>query len=209
MTQANKAVIGLTGGIASGKSSVGRELQARGVIVIDADQLAREVVQKGSDGLAEIVRAFGADVLTPEGELDRERLGARVFQNPEARKTLNAITHPRIGQLSAQRIAEAMQTSSPYVVYDAALLVETGAYRGLAALIVVAAQPELQVRRVIVRDGLSPDAAQARIASQAPLDAKLAAADYIIRNDGSYEHLRAQVENIHKQLLQRFAQQGT
>jgi dephospho-CoA kinase len=203
----NKVVVGMTGGIASGKSSVARELTARGVVVIDADQLAREVVDKGSAGLAEIVRAFGPDVLNPEGELDRERLGARVFQNADARKTLNAITHPRIGQLSAERIAAALQTSAPYVVYDAALLVETGAHRGLAALIVVAAQPEQQIERLIARDGLSLEAARARLAAQAPLEAKLAAADYIIRNDGSREQLAVQVEHLHQQLLQRFGTQ--
>jgi dephospho-CoA kinase len=200
----SKVVVGMTGGIASGKSSVARELTARGVVVVDADQLAREVVKKGSAGLAEIVKAFGADVLTAAGELDRERLGARVFQNADARKILNGITHPRIAQLSAERIAAALQTSAPYVVYDAALLVETGAHRGLAALIVVAAEPQLQVERLMARDGLSLEAARSRLAAQAPLEAKLAAADYIIRNDGSREQLAAQVEHLHQQLLQRF-----
>jgi dephospho-CoA kinase len=203
----SKVAVGMTGGIASGKSSVARELTARGVVVVDADQVAREVVEKGSAGLAEIVGAFGEDMLNQEGELDRERLGARVFQNADARKTLNAITHPRIARLSAERIAAALQTSAPYVVYDAALLVETGAHRGLAALIVVATQPERQVERLLARDGLSLEAARARLAAQAPLEAKLAAADYIIRNDGSREELAAQVEHLHQELLQRFGTQ--
>lgn len=200
-----KAVIGLTGGIASGKSSVARELASLGVVVVDADALAREVVAKGSEGLAEVVRAFGQDVLQPDGSLDRERLGARVFQDSEARARLNAITHPRIARLSAERIAAAMQTDTPYVVYEAALLVETGAHRGLAALVVVAASAEVQRARVIARDGLTPEAAQARLAAQAPLEAKLAAADYVIQNDGGLEALKAQVGHIHRELSERFA----
>lgn len=200
-----KAVIGLTGGIASGKSSVARELQARGVPVIDADQLAREVVAKGSPGLAEIVRAFGPEVLAADGSLDRDKLGARVFQDPEARKQLNAITHPRIGQLSAERIAAALQTEAPYVIYEAALLVETGAHRGMAALVVVATAPEIQVTRLMGRDGLTEAAARARLAAQAPLEAKLAAADYVIHNDAGLPELREQIERVHRTLCERFA----
>lgn len=200
-----KAVIGLTGGIASGKSTVARELSALGVTVIDADALAREIVAKGTEGLAEVVRAFGEDVLRPDGSLDRERLGARVFQDPDARARLNAITHPRIGQLSAERIAAAIESDSPYVVYEAPLLVETGAHRGLAALVVVAIPPETQLTRLIARDGLSTEAANARLAAQAPLEAKLAAADYVIRNDAGLPELRAQVAQVHKALCERFS----
>lgn len=200
-----KAVIGLTGGIASGKSSVARELVALGVQVIDADLLAREVVAAGSEGLAELVVAFGEDILNADGSLERERLGARVFNDQEARKRLNGITHPRIAQLSAQRIAAAMQTSSPYVVYEAALLVETGAHLGMAALIVVAVAPEVQVARVMARDGLDDAGARARLAAQAPLEAKLAAADFVIHNDAALTELHAQVVKVHQALLQRAA----
>ena len=112
-----KPTIGLTGGIASGKSRVADVLRTLGVPVIDADQLAREVVARGSDGLAAVVALFGAEMLDGEGNLDRERLGQRVFADAEARKQLQAVTHPRIGQLSAQRIAEARTGSAPYVVY--------------------------------------------------------------------------------------------
>jgi dephospho-CoA kinase len=202
-----KAVIGLTGGIASGKSSVGRALSARGVQVVDADQLARDVVVAGSEGLAEIVRAFGDTMLRADGSLDRERLGARVFHDPEARKHLNAITHPRIARLSGERIATAMQTASPYVVYEAALLVETGAHRGLSALLVVAAAPEVQLARMMARDGLDETAAQARLAAQAPLEAKLAAANYVIHNDTDLSELERQIERVHAELCQRFAVQ--
>lgn len=199
-----KPVIGLTGGIASGKSSVARELAALGIPVVDADKIAREVVEPGSEGLTEVVTTFGADILTPDGRLDRERLGARVFDDTEARKRLNAILHPRIAQLSAQRLAAAVQEASPYVVYEAPLLVETGAHLGMSALIVVAAAPEVQLTRVVARDGLDEAGARARLAAQAPLEAKLAAADYVIHNDAGLAELRAQVVKVHDAICQRF-----
>jgi len=200
-----KPVIGLTGGIASGKSSVARELIALGIPVIDADQLAREVVEPGTEGLQEIVRTFGTAMLRADGTLDREKLGAHVFNDAEARKRLVAITHPRIGQLSAERIAAALQTDAPYVVYEAPLLVETGAYRGMSALIVVATAPEVQRARLMARENLDEAAARARIAAQAPLEAKLAVADYVLHNDAGLAELKAQVQQTHTAICQRFA----
>ena len=123
---ARKPTIGLTGGIASGKSSAVRVLRALGVLVVDADQLAREVVEPGSEGLREVVAAFGEGVLAADGSLDRERLAAVVFGDEAARKRLQGITHPRIGRLSAERIAQGLASEAPYVVYDAPLLVEVG-----------------------------------------------------------------------------------
>jgi dephospho-CoA kinase len=199
-----KPLIGLTGGIASGKSTVASQLSALGVWVIDADALAREVVVQGSEGLAEVVRVFGVDVLLLDGSLDREQLGRRVFADAEARKQLNGIIHPRIGKLSAERVEQASSSNAPYVVYEAPLLVETGANRGMAALIVVAAAPEVQLARVTTRDGLTLEAAQARLAAQLPLDVKLAAADYVIHNDGDRAHLLEQVDAVHRQILERF-----
>jgi dephospho-CoA kinase len=199
-----KPVIGLTGGIASGKSVVGRELAERGVVVIDADRLAREVVEPGTTALAEIVRVFGAEVLKEDGSLDREKVAARVFHDPEARKTLNGIVHPRIGQRSAELIAAAMQSSAPYIVYEAPLLVETGAHRAMAALIVVAAAPEVQLARVQARDGMSEEAARARLAAQLPLETKLAAADYVIHNDRDRAELSRQIAEVHAQICRRF-----
>ena len=203
-SQTPKPLIGLTGGIASGKSTVARQLEALGVVVVDADALAREVVAKGTAGLAEIVRTFGPDLLTEAGELNRERMGALVFDDAAARQKLNQITHPRIGQLSAQRIAEAQASSAPYVVYEAALLVETGAHQGMQALIVVAAPAELQLARIQSRDGLTAEAAQSRLAAQLPLDKKLAVANYVIHNSSDVAALQEQTRQVHAQILARF-----
>src|SRR5262245_48071973 len=131
-----KPLIGLTGGIASGKSTVAAILASLGIVVVDADKLAREVVAPGSDGLTEVVKTFGTDVPGPDGELLRPKLAEIVFKDADARKRINAIVHPRIAQLSAQRIQDAQRAACPYVVYEAPLLVETGAHRGMQALIV-------------------------------------------------------------------------
>ena len=177
-------VIGLTGGIASGKSTVGKLLAGKGALVVDADQLARAVVEPGQPALAELVARFGAAILTPEGRLDRKRLGAIAFADPEARRTSAAITHPRIAAASAHAIADASERGARVVFYEAALLVENRAHAGLAGSIVVAATPSVQQQRLITRDGLTIEDARARIAAQAPLAAKLAAATWVITNDG-------------------------
>jgi len=205
MTTQAKAVIGLTGGIASGKSSVARILRELGIPTIDADQIAREVVAKGSDGLREVVETFGAGVLDAAGELDRAKVAEVVFKDSSARQKLNAIIHPRIGRVSAQRIADLQSGPSPYLVYEAPLLVETGAHRGLSALIVVAATEQVQLARAMSRDGLDEQAARARIAAQLPLSAKVEVADYVVANDGDLEALRAETERTHRLILERFA----
>lgn len=204
MGQADKALIGLTGGIASGKSTVAAILAACGVAIVDADALAREVVAPGSPGLEEIVAAFGATLLAADGSLDRNKLGSLVFEDQAARATLNAITHPRIAALSAERIVKGMQTTAPYVVYEAALLVETGAHKGMQALIVVAANLQSQTARACARDGLDAQHAQARISAQAPLADKVAVADYVIENDGDLAALHARTLAVHASLLSRF-----
>lgn len=204
MTNAEKPVIGLTGGIASGKSAAARVLAALGVGIVDADQLAREVVAKGSEGLAAVVAAFGSEVLTADGSLDREKLAARVFREPDARQVLQAITHPRIGVRSAERLAELAATATPYVVYDAPLLVEVGAHKGMDALIVIAAPRQTQIARAVARDGMAPDEAERRIAAQLPLADKVAVADYVVNNDGSLEALEAAVRATHQRILERF-----
>lgn len=199
-----KPTVGLTGGIASGKSTVARILSTLGAAVVDADALAREVVMPGTDALREIVDTFGVSVLNDAGELDRKRLGTIVFGDAAARARLNAITHPRIAALSAQRLAALQDSTAAYLVYEAALLVEGGLHHAMAALIVVTSEAETQALRVQARDGLSPDEASARIEAQMPAEKKVAVADYVIVNDGDLAHLRARTEDVHRTLLKRF-----
>lgn len=199
-----KPTIGLTGGIASGKSTVALTLIAQGVGLVDADQLAREVVEPGSEGLAEVVATFGEEVLARDGSLDREKLAARVFGDDGARAKLQAITHPRIGRLSAERLAALHASDVAYVVYDAPLLVEVGAHKGMDALIVVATDVETQVARVIERDGSSESDARKRIAAQFPLQRKIEVADYVIDNNTSLGELEERTLDVHRSIIARF-----
>lgn len=193
--------VGLTGGIASGKSTVARAFEALGVPIVDADLLAREVVEPGSEGLSEIVRVFGADVLNADGTLHRKALGARVFADAGLRAQLNAITHPRIAMAAAKRMQELARMQVPYAMYEAALLVENGMHRAMHALVVVAVDEAEQLARLKLRDGLSDDEARARIAAQAPLAHKLSAAHYVIDNSMERERTIARVIEVHDALL--------
>ena len=199
-------VVGLTGGIGSGKSTVARCFAELGVPVVDADQVAREVVLPGTDGLREVVEAFGPSVLDEHGRLDREALGRRVFEDPEARKRLEGILHPRIAARSMERFAQLAGEGHAYALYEAALLVESGRSGAMGALIVVAVDEATQVRRVCARDSLDEADARARIAAQLPLAEKVAVADYVIHNDGALEETRARVGAVHAELLTRFAE---
>lgn len=199
-----KPVVGLTGGIASGKTTVSEMFADLGIPVIDADDLAREVVEPGTPGLAAIVEEFGEDVLDAQGRLDRKKVGELVFRNEEAREALNAIMHPRIGAAGAKYIADYHDHPAPYVMYEGALLVETGAYEGFAALVVVSADESVQRLRLIARDGYTVSEANARIESQLPLARKVAFADYVVTNNGNLDGTRAQVANVHQQLAARF-----
>lgn len=196
-------MIGLTGGIASGKSTVARLLVERGAIVVDADQLARQIVEPGQPALAELVARFGAAILGADGTLDRKRLGAIAFGDPAARADLGRITHPRIAAASARAFAEASDRGAQVVFYEAALLVENRAHESLAGLIVVAAAPEVQEARLVARDLFSIEDARARIAAQAPLATKLAVATWVIQNDGQLDHLVAQLEAIVAEIEQK------
>lgn len=188
-------IYGLTGGIASGKSTVSGMLRGLGAHVIDADVLAREVVAPGTPGLREVVQRFG-DVLTPEGALDRKRLGARVFASEAERRALEAILHPRIQAAFLEKTWAMCEEGVEAVVYDAALLFERGLDAAMTATIVVWIPGEAQLERLMARDGLGREEAQARIASQAPLDEKRAKATHVIDNSGSREETRAQVEAL-------------
>jgi dephospho-CoA kinase len=196
-------VIGLTGGIASGKSTAARMLAELGAPVVDADRIARDVVRPGEPALAEIVDAFGAEVLLPDGTLDRKRLGALVFADADKRRRLNAITHPRIGAATQSRLAELRAAGAPLAVYEAALIVENGLHRAFDGLIVVFCGEAQQLARLVGRDGLGEDEARARIAAQAPLADKLAAATWIVDTSGSLAETRQQIGRIWEQIVTR------
>ena len=189
-------LFGLTGGIASGKSVVAQRLRARGVPVIDADELAREAVAVGSLGLAEVARAFGDGVLTASGELDRKAVASIVFADPARRKELNAILHPRITALSLQRAHELDAKGEPLACYEAALIVENGMADAFRPLVVVAAPEDVQVARTCLRDGAAEADARARIHAQMPLAAKTALADFVIDNTGTLAELVTKTDAV-------------
>ncbi len=190
-------VYGLTGGIGSGKSTVARMLADKGAVIIDADRIAREVVAPGSDGLAEIVTSFGEDVLLPSGELNRTRLGELVFAAPERRKTLEAITHPRIMLRFAEEMQKAMAAGAQVLMLDVPLLYETGNMVGMVEKVVVVYAPaETQIERVIARDGLPEEQVRARMAAQLDLEEKRRRADYVVENTGGLEALAKQVDEL-------------
>ena len=190
-------VLGLTGGIGSGKSMVASMFTQLGADVIDADQLAREVVEPGEPALKEIATAFGKDVLLPDGRLNRGKLARIIFADPVARGTLNAITHPRIRERMDAEIT-ARRSRAGVLVADIPLLYENNRTRAVETVIVVWVDPKTQLRRLQERDGLSKEEARQRIAAQMPLDEKRARADVVIDNSGSRENTRRQVEAVYR-----------
>jgi dephospho-CoA kinase len=195
-------LVGLTGGIGSGKSTVSRMLADRGGVVIDADDLARRAVEPGSPGLEEVVEAFGPGVRAADGSLDREAVAAKVFADPEARRKLESITHPEVFRLYGEEI-DRYRGTDRIVVFDAPLIVETGAADGFDLLIVVSASEDAQVRRLMADRAMNEQAARERIASQLPLEDKVRVADVVIRNDGPVEDLVPQVDALWAQLQGR------
>ncbi|MFZ1864365.1 MAG: dephospho-CoA kinase [Polyangiales bacterium] len=199
-----KPVVGLTGGIACGKTTVAQMFVDLGIPIIDADDLARQVVAPGTPGLERVVSEFGKGVLDREGRLDRKRVGDMVFNDKESREKLNAILHPLISAVGAERLQAHQTDPAPYILYEAALLVETGSYKAFSALVVVSADESLQRLRLIARDGYTVADANARIASQLPLTSKIAVADYVVTNNGDLEATRDQVHDVHAKLVSRF-----
>jgi dephospho-CoA kinase len=189
-------VFGLTGGFATGKSTVVARLRARGVPVVEADVLAREVVEPGSDGLARVVEAFGKKMLDAGGRLDRKRLAKHVFSDPSARERLESLLHPLIRALQTTRMAELAARGEPLACYEAPLLVEVGLARELRPLVVVVADEATQIERAKGRDGLDESAARARIRAQKPLAEKRALADYVIENEGTLEDLVVETDRV-------------
>ena len=188
-------LVGLTGGIGSGKSTVATMLEDRGAVVFDADVLAREAVAPGTRGHDAVVERFGANVLAPGGELDREALAAIVFSDPAARRDLEAIVHPEVRRLFAEGCDRYRDTDA-VVVFSAPLLVETGMHTAFERLVVVASAVETQVERLLRDRGMSEEQARARIDAQAPLEEKAAVADVIVDNEGTLEDLEGQVERL-------------
>lgn len=190
--------VGLTGGIASGKSTVSAILRELGAVVIDGDQLARDVVARGTQGLAAVVEEFGPDVLTADGELDRPAVAKVVFADEDARKRLEGIIHPLVFEEIARLEHEAPQGA--VVVHDIPLLAESGRADSFDAVVVVDAPAEVQVERMVRDRGWSEDEARARMAAQASREDRLAIATYVVENTGSLEELRAKVEEIYTKL---------
>jgi dephospho-CoA kinase len=195
--------IGLTGGIASGKSTVSARLAQLGAVVVDADRLAREVVEPGTAGLAAVVQEFGEGVLNDDGTLDRAALGALVFASDERRRALEAIIHPLVRAAGAQ--LEASAEPGALVVHDIPLLVEAGRAEDFDAVVVVDVGVDVQIERMVRDRGMSPDDARARIAAQASREQRLAVADVVIENTGSLDDLLARVDEVHAALTARTA----
>jgi dephospho-CoA kinase len=195
--------VGLTGGIGSGKSEVSRRLAARGAVLIDADLIAREVVEPGTPGLAAVVREFGEPMLLPDGTLDRPRLGAVVFADEERRKALNAIVHPLVGR-RAQELLEAAPPEA-IVVYDVPLLAENDLAGHYDVVVVVDVAVETQVERLTTRRGMTEADARARIAAQATRGQRRAVATHVIDNSGSLEELDRRVDELWADLTRRTA----
>ncbi len=193
--------VGLTGGIGSGKSEVSKRLAAQGAVIIDADAIAREVVAPGTDGLAEVVEAFGKEILRADGELDRPRLGDIVFADPALRGKLNAIVHPRVGA----RMAELERRAGPgaIVVHDVPLIAESGLAGGYDLVVVVDVPPRIQVERLVRYRGMTREQAQARMAAQASREQRLALAGIVIDNSGSLAELDRQVGDLWAELRRR------
>jgi dephospho-CoA kinase len=193
--------VGLTGGIASGKSYVTGLLKELGCEVTDADLIARRVVEPGQPAYHDVVREFGAGILDADGALDRAKLGAIVFADSARRARLNAIVHPRVIAAQDEWLAEVGRRDPRAVaVVDAALMIEAGAHRRFDKLIVVYCEPELQLARLMARDGLSREEALRRINAQMPASEKLKYADYTINTSSGFEDTRRQVEAIYERL---------
>jgi dephospho-CoA kinase len=200
-------LVGLTGGIGSGKSTVARMLEARGAAVFDADLLARQAIAPGTPGHDKVVERFGPNVLAPGGGIDREALASIVFADPAARRDLEAIVHPEVRRMFAER-SERYEDTDTVVVFSAPLLVETGMHTAFEVLMVVSAPVDTQVERLMRDRGMSEPTIRARIAAQLPLDAKAEVADVLVDNEGTIEDLEGQVDRVWEDLQARAGRGG-
>ncbi len=197
------SVYGLTGGIGAGKSTVANMFQESGIPVVLADDVGRRVASKGSDGLAEIVRSFGPDVLDGIGELDRRKLGTLIFNDPDRRRELEGILHPRVRDQSRELFSQLEQAGNQIVVYESALLYETQRHTEMRGVILVTASEEQRIARVRSRDGSEEEAVRQRIKAQMDEEEKRGLADYIIENNGDLQALRRKVDSLIAQLLKQ------
>ncbi|KAJ8590493.1 CoaE-domain-containing protein [Rhizopogon salebrosus TDB-379] len=186
-------VVGLTGGIATGKSSVSSLFKSQHIPIIDADVLAREVVQPGTKGLAQIVKYFGPEVLFPDGTLDRKKLGAIIFNDETKRKKLNSIIHPAVSRAIFWNVFRCWLRGEKLCVVDVPLLIEGGMWKWMGKVVVVYCSAEIQLQRLMSRDGSSIEDASARLNSQLPITQKVEYADIVIDNSGSLQDLEQQV----------------
>lgn len=193
--------VGLTGGIGAGKSEVSRLLASYGAIVIDADKIAREVVEPGTSGHAAVLSAFGDDILLEDGRIDRPRLGRIVFNDPEKLRVLNAIVHPRVGARSAE--LERTAGEDAVVVHDVPLLTENDLAPLYDVVVVVDAAPETQLDRLVRQRGMAAEEASSRMAAQASREQRRAIADVVIDNDGPLDALEPQVRKVWERLQER------
>ena len=194
-------LVGLTGGIGSGKSTVARMLQERGAVVLDADEFARVAVVAGSPGLRSVVARFGGDILGPDGELDRPKLASIVFADPQALADLEAIVHPEVRRMIADGIQENLDADRVVVLVNP-LLIEMGTHRDCDVVIVVSTSPETQIARSLAR-GMAEGDVRARMAAQLPLDERAREADVLIDNEGTIEDLEREVDVLWQQLRER------
>ncbi len=193
--------VGLTGGIACGKTVVRRRLEERGIPTLDADGVVHRLLQAGTEVTRQVAESFGNEVVAPDGSVDRKALGALVFAHEESRKKLNAIVHPAVWREIETFFEARRKASDPVAVVDAALMIETGSYKRYDFLVVVHCSPELQLERLMARDGLTREDALRRIRSQMPIEEKLRFADFLVDTSGSIEETLAQADALVKKLL--------
>src|SRR4030042_2564999 len=194
-------IVGLTGGVASGKTAVSRILKEEGAYIINADQIARELVLPHKPAWSELIRAFGQEILQEDGSIQRKKLADKVFADPKQRKFLNQILHPRIKEEMDRRAKEIGEKDpEAIVVIDAPLIIELGDHREMEKLIVVTSTQPQQIERLKDRDGTNPEEALRIVSSQMPLKEKLKFADYVIRNEGSMEEMKKRAKEVYQEL---------
>jgi len=200
--------VGITGSIASGKSTVARRMKDRGIPVIDLDKVGHEVLRKRHEGFEPVVAAFGEDILGPDGEIDRKKLGALVFAGPEARERLNRIMHPRIRAEEARRVAAMAEAGEIAVATEAALLIETGQRKRFDLFVVVGCTPAIQIARLMKREGCTLDEAKRRIETQLSFEEKKAEADWVIDTSGEKDQTLAETDRLVEEIRRRAAERA-